>query len=117
MSTSIGQLIREKRKEKNLSQKRLGALCGISDSEVMKIENGVRKTPNWESLCKIAKALDIHPFEYLLAAGYISEKDFQVKLLNLEKLSEEDIKYVQLFIDFIVERKCCINEGGKNHAV
>ena len=74
--SNVGKLIKEKRTAAKLSQKNLGKACGISDSEIMKIENGTRKTPNWENLCKIAKVLGMHPFDILLAAGYISENDF-----------------------------------------
>lgn len=105
--SNVGKLIKEKRTASGLSQKRLGNACGISDSEIMKIENGTRKTPNWKNLCKIAKALGIHPFDILLAAGYISKSDFNScnKLHNLEKLDDTDYRYLQLLIDFMISRK------------
>lgn len=55
--SDIGDLIKEHRLACNLSQKKLGDACGISDAEIMRIENGDRKTPSWSNLCKIAKAL------------------------------------------------------------
>ena len=72
---NVGTLIKNTRETAGLSQKKLGNACGLSDSEIMKIENGVRQKPNWENLCRIAQALDFHPFKLLLAAGYISEND------------------------------------------
>ena len=36
----LGEMIKEKREAKGLSLKSLGKACGISDSEMMKIENG-----------------------------------------------------------------------------
>lgn len=45
-------MIKNKREAAGLSQKRLGSACGLSDSEIMKIENGQRKTPSWKNLCK-----------------------------------------------------------------
>ena len=73
----------------------------------MKIENGVRKKPNWENLCRIAQTLDFHPFELLLAAGYISEKDIHpsIQLHGLENLSSTDLEYLQLFIDFMISKQ------------
>lgn len=102
----LGQMIRNKREAAGLSQEKLGNACGLSDSEIWKIENGERKKPNWENLCKIAKALDFHPFELLLVAGYISEDDIHPSTLNgLEKLSDSDIEYLQLLVDFMISRK------------
>ena len=111
----VGQLIKSRREAAGLSQKKLGNACGLSDSEIMKIENGVRKKPNWENLCKIAQALEFHPFELLLAAGYISENIHpSTQFRGLEKLSDKDMEYLQLLIDFMISRKSTdgISEGG-----
>lgn len=105
--SDIGDLIKKQRIANSLSQKKLGKACGISDSEILKIESGERKQPNWNILCRIAKALNVHPFQYLLVSGYIEEKDIPptLPLTGLEHLNEEDIRYLQLMIDFIISRK------------
>jgi len=105
--TSIGEFIKNKRTELGLSQKKLGAMVDLSDSEIMKIENGTRKTPNWESLCKLAGVFGISPLEILLVSGYISDNDVnpQIKIKGLEKLNDEEFKSVQQYIDFIISRK------------
>lgn len=105
MST-VGELIKSRREGKGLSQKRLGTICGVSDSEILRIESGGRKSPSWNTLCLIAKALDTHPFEFLLATGYISEEDIHPgHLINgLEKLNANGIQAVQLYVDFILTR-------------
>ena len=104
---NLGEMIKNKREAAGLSQKRLGTACGLSDSEIMKIENGQRKTPRWKNLCKIAQVLDFHPFEILLAAGYITENDInpEVMLHGLDKLNKNDIETIQLFVDFVISRK------------
>ena len=113
---NLGAMIKNKREAAGLSQKRLGTTCGLSDSEIMKIESGQRKTPSWKNLCRIAKALDFHPFEILLAAGYITENDINpgVRLHGLDKLNDKDIETIQLFVDFMISRKGTdrIPEGG-----
>lgn len=113
---NLGEMIKNKRKVAGLSQRRLGKACGLSDSEIMKIENGQRKTPSWESLCRIAQALGFHPFEILLKAGYITENDInpELRLRGLDRLNEKDIETVQLFVDFIISRKDAgrISKGG-----
>ena len=35
---NLGEMIKNKREAAGLSQKRLGTACGLSDSEIMKIE-------------------------------------------------------------------------------
>ncbi|MCI9420875.1 helix-turn-helix domain-containing protein [Lachnospiraceae bacterium 48-42] len=113
---NLGEMIKAKREAAGLSQKKLGTACGLSDSEIMKIENGQRKSPNWKNLCSIAQALNFHPFEILLAAGYITEKDINpcVNLCGLEKLDEKEMDTLQVFIDFLISRKDAkgISEGG-----
>jgi transcriptional regulator with XRE-family HTH domain len=103
----LGEMIKEKREAKGLSLKSLGKACGISDSEMMKIENGDRKTPNWKTLCRIAEQLEIHPVELLYAAGCISEnyvKPYE-QIHKLEKLNTSELRTVQLFIDFLISRE------------
>ena len=58
-------------------------------------------------MCKIAQVLDFHPFEILLVAGYITENDInpKVRLHGLDKLNENDIETIQLFVDFMISRK------------
>ena len=109
----LGQFLKEKREFSGLSLKKLSSVTGISDSELLKIENGTRKKTCWEHLCKIAKALNFHPFEILLNAGYISENDIHPPLLisGLETLNEQQLNTVQLFVDFIkTQEKNCLND-------
>lgn len=105
MST-LGEMIRNRREEKGLSQKKLGGACGVSDSEIHKIESGGRKSPSWNTLCLIAKALDTHPFEYLLAAGYISEDDIHPghMISGIDQLNAEGLRSLQLYVDFLLSR-------------
>ena len=99
----IGKKIKEKREEKGYSLKKLGDICGISDSEVMKIENDSRKKINWNHIFAICKELSIDPIKLLEESGIIGEKSISLK--NLEKLNEKDLERVQTFIDFLVFEK------------
>lgn len=110
----IGEIIKQKRNAHGLSLKKLGSACSLSDTEISKIESGKRKSPSWISLCKIAEALDSHPFEFLLAAGYITENDIHppIPIQGLNKLNDSDINYLQLLVDFIISRKHT-NENSK----
>lgn len=104
---SLGQLIRVRRKEQGLSQQVLADMCGTSDSEIAKIEHGERKTPNCQTLCKIAKALGYHPIEILLASGLLTEEDVKgmLAIQRLEQLNRSELSYVQGFVDFLIYRK------------
>lgn len=103
----LGNLIKKKRKEKQLSCKKLGELCGVSDSLISNIENNKTMQTSWITLCKIAKELSLSPIEILITAGYLSVQDIapNLKLYNIDKLSEEDFNLVQSYIDFLISRK------------
>lgn len=60
---NIGQKIRQLRLEKGLTQKQLGDMCGIADSNIRKYETG-RQKPKIETLWKIAKALDVKTAQF-----------------------------------------------------
>ena len=57
-----GKVIKELRKEKGLSQDVLSGLAGIARTHLTMIENGT-KNANFETLWKIASALEIKPSE------------------------------------------------------
>lgn len=58
MNNEIGSLIKIYRKRKGYTQKQLGELTGIADSNIRKYENG-RQKPKFETLVRIADALGI----------------------------------------------------------
>ena len=61
-SCVVGQSIRRLRKERKLSQDVLSGLAGIARTHLTMIENG-SKQPNFETIWKIALALDLRPSE------------------------------------------------------
>ncbi len=64
MANEIGKRIRELRLKKGLTQKELGALCGIAEPNIGKYELG-KQNPKYGTLFKIADALNV-PYDYLL---------------------------------------------------
>ena len=54
----FGELVKEKRAEKQYSQNKMAKMLNISHSYMNQIENGVRN-PNFHLLCKICKLLEI----------------------------------------------------------
>lgn len=59
----VGQLIRENRKAKGLTQKDLGAIMGLSESVVNKYEGG-KQNLSVETIQKVADALGVEISEF-----------------------------------------------------
>lgn len=57
--------IRKYRKLKNLSQEQLAKLTGLDQTYISKLENGASKNPTFETIGKIAKALNVTVSELL----------------------------------------------------
>ena len=59
---AVGKAIRDLRKEKGISQDVLSGFAGIARTHLTMIEKGTKQA-NFETLWKIALALDIRPSE------------------------------------------------------
>ena len=111
MPSYTGDMIRKYRTEKGLTQKKLGELCGIADSNIRKYESG-NQNPKIETLQKIADALDI-PVNRLLAGKIINGDELK------EKLSEYGLTHLvpDTEEERIVFENCKrLNETGKKEA-
>ena len=80
MSTFTGDRIKKYRIEKKITQKKLGELCGIDDSNIRKYEAG-NQNPKIETLQKIADALEI-PVSYLYMGKLIDPKELDLESNN-----------------------------------
>lgn len=54
----MGYKIREKRKEKNMTQEELSAKSGVSRTTISGLENGTVRATSSKTLLKLARALD-----------------------------------------------------------
>lgn len=111
MPTYTGDMIRKCRTEKGLTQKKLGELCGIADSNIRKYASG-NQNPKIETLQKIADALDI-PVNRLLAGKIISRDELK------EKLSEYGLTHLVPDTEeerTVLENCKKLNETGKKEA-
>ena len=111
MPTYTGDMIRKYGTEKGLTQKKLGELCGIADSNIRKYESG-NQNPKIETLQKIADALDI-PVNRLLAGKIISRDELK------EKLSEYGLTHLVPDTEeerTVLENCKKLNETGKKEA-
>lgn len=61
---TVGENIKRIRKEKGLTQKKLGELCGINEVQIRRYElGGKNSNPKIETLRKIADALEVKLFQ------------------------------------------------------
>lgn len=67
----LGQVLREFRKAKGLTQAQLGAVVGVSQSEIYKYEKGMRKIPI-DLLPKLAHALEVSEADFFARAQHPS---------------------------------------------
>lgn len=90
----IGKFIKEKRKEKNITQSELAERLGITDRAISKWENGIC-LPDASNLPELCKILDIS-INDLFSGEIVDMKEYDKKieenLLNLKKENEEKDK-------------------------
>ena len=86
-----------------MSLQSLGKRCGVSDTEILKIERGERQSPSCQALHRIAKELGFHPLELFKVAGYLSEEDLEgvLPISGLERLNVSQLSKVQSYVDFL----------------
>ena len=82
----LADVIKEARKNKNISQRELARQINVDNSSIAKIEKGLILKPTEFILMKIAKSLDLDVINLLKLAGY-DEKDINI----FNKLTETNI--------------------------
>ena len=78
-----GELIREQRKRKGMTQKQLAEKLGVSTPSIRLYELG-KRTPSEEMLCQIADALEITP-EALHPYNMASAREVLEMLFRMEE--------------------------------
>lgn len=62
---SIPSNLKKYRKKRGFTQKKLSTISGISFSMISKLESGEKKNPSFETISKLANALNIQPNQLL----------------------------------------------------
>ena len=78
----IGKYLRDRRNTKGLSMRELAELTGVSHTEIYRIESGQREYPSIRILMSLGKALEIPDEELLRLAGYKSEDDGDISIME-----------------------------------
>lgn len=114
---TVGSYIKERRIERNMSQRELAVASGISNAEISRIESGLRKQPSGDILKNIAAALHIPAQNLFEAAGYIEktpETEIPVQstpsinshnYISVSDLTEEEIEDVKKYIQFLKSKR------------
>ncbi len=98
LEKNIGEVITEAREKANLSQRQLAKLANINNSELSKIESGIRKEPSPKILRKISNVLDVNYSDLMYMIGLGIEvsplnpfiKDYYSKLKG-DELNEAEV--------------------------
>nr|DAU38991.1 MAG TPA: helix-turn-helix domain protein [Herelleviridae sp.] len=73
-----GELIRNLRIKKGMTQRQLGQACGIDEANIRKYESG-RQNPKYETIQKIAAALGVNTLELFPEYSKLVKKNEQNK--------------------------------------
>lgn len=102
---AIGENIKRIRKEKGLTQKKLGELCGMKEANVRKYESGKADHPKIETIRKFADALEVDIIELTGIDGILSQS--QQMLENFSK----QMKEITSFRDYLFSIGYEVNES------
>lgn len=104
--TTVGQRIREIRKNRNLTQRELADRVGINFTYLSRVENDRlddEQTPREETLQRIAKALDADPDELLLLARRIPDA-YRDRILSRPGMFRKLLNLSDTDLEQLVER-------------
>lgn len=71
MENEFGSLLKQLREQNGMSINQLAEAAGISNSQISRMENGVRGVPKAPTIRKLAEALNTSYEELMTAAGYL----------------------------------------------
>ncbi|WP_374706215.1 helix-turn-helix domain-containing protein [Paenibacillus sp. J23TS9] len=75
VENEFGMMMKQLREQQGLTINQLAEAAGISNSQISRMENGVRGIPKATTIRKLADALDASYGELMSAAGYLEEAD------------------------------------------
>jgi transcriptional regulator with XRE-family HTH domain len=67
----FGEALKKLRKQRDISQRALAELVGVDYTYISKIESGALNPPSEDTLIKMAKALDVDRYDFIMLAGKI----------------------------------------------
>lgn len=102
---TLAEYVKERREAKGWSQRDLANASQISNSEISRIERGIRKNVSPDHLKLLAQALDVPAEEMLPFAGKLpfeaSSSVNSSKVIYVDDLSDKEIDDVKKYIRFL----------------
>lgn len=105
MEIKVGEIIRSRRKELNLSLSTLAAEVGISIGYLSQIENGRKKNPKLEIVLRLIHRLSLDLSMLLGLAP--SEETYLARIPSLLKMVFARERNLQVLVDSEILRKFC----------
>lgn len=102
---NIGEYLKDKRTQLNLSLKDVYEKCGITDSKLSRIERG-EKTPEPTELRSLSELYGLDIVTMFIMAGYLQDGDlanYQFVFDNADLLDEEEKKSIQTQINLLTK--------------
>lgn len=112
--SNLSSMIRNKRFEKNISQRELAMASNIDRTTLSEIENGIRKKPKIDTLVKLSDGLGIPLASLLYSAGYNYEQIN--KILGINSNIEKKSDYYLSEFEFVLNGECILNAKSKEKA-
>jgi transcriptional regulator with XRE-family HTH domain len=100
----LSKRLRELRGKKDLTQADLAELAGLTASAISQFESGVRE-PNFSSLVKLARALDVSPSFLSGLEEYDLEPEIRAFYREHQELSEGDRAVLRLMAARLREKR------------
>jgi transcriptional regulator with XRE-family HTH domain len=104
----VGRVIREQREQLGLSQRRLVALAGINHATLHKLENGVLRSPQTDTLRAVATALQLSVTDLFAVAGWLPANELPTLRPYLRAkyrdLDEQAIADLERYADELSQR-------------
>lgn len=111
---SLGSKISEARIEKKLSQRDLAKLCGMTQTQICRIENDENK-PYLKTLARIARELELDLRELTKGLGY-NEEDIKAEIIKSSSILDEFSKLNSsdaILVEELISKIATISEKEK----
>lgn len=100
----IGERIQRKRNSLNITQEQLAEMINTSKNTISNVERG-ENPPSVEFIVNICNVLGEDPNYYILILGEIPKDDIETYNNTLLKLSPQERKFVNDFLNYLIEKK------------
>jgi transcriptional regulator with XRE-family HTH domain len=113
---TVGENIKRIRKEKGLTQKKLGELCGMNEVQIRRYEIG-KANPKIKTIERIASALEVTPFDIMGLEYFDTITDLDSLRDEISKADQFKELFTSMYGDeeyMFFMQYCSLTEEGAN---